>query len=51
VCSGLGFFRTISERLVGQTSGDWAWVLPGVTFSLMLLTARWLWKRGILIKV
>lgn len=51
VCSGLGFFRTIAERLAGHPSKDWAWIVPCVTFVLMLSVARWLWKRGIFIKV
>jgi predicted acyltransferase len=51
VCSGLGFFRTISERLVGHPGMEWAWVPACVTFALMLTVARWLWKRGIFIKV
>lgn len=48
--SGFGFFRTLSERLVGHPGKEWAWLASSVTFGLMLLTARWLWKRGILIK-
>lgn len=51
VCAGLGFFRTISERLVGHPPKDWAWITSCVTFALMLLAARWLFKRGIFIKV
>jgi predicted acyltransferase len=51
VCSGLGFFRTISERLVGHPGKEWAWVSASVTFALMLTVARWLWRRGIFIKV
>jgi len=51
VCAGLGFFRIISERLVGHPGKDWAWLVPCVTFALMLLLARWLYKRGIFIKV
>ena len=51
VCSGLGFFRTITERLVGHPAKDWAWVGTCAAFAILLLTARWLWKRGIFIKV
>lgn len=51
VCSGLGFFRVVSERLVGHLDKDWTWVYPTVTFVLMLLVARWMWKRDILIRV
>lgn len=51
LCAGLGFFRTVAERLVGHPAGSWAWVGPLTTFALMLLLARWLWKRGLLIRV
>lgn len=51
VCAGLGFFRTISERLVGHPGKDWSWLGSCVTFALLLLLARWLYKRGIFIKV
>ena len=51
ICSGLGFFHTISERIVGYPAGDWAWVPPLVTFVLLLFIARWLWKREIFIRV
>ncbi|MDZ4288555.1 MAG: hypothetical protein U0984_11385 [Prosthecobacter sp.] len=51
VCAGLGFFRVISERLTGHPGKDLAWISPLVTFLLMLLLARWLWKRGIFIRV
>ncbi|MCX6857256.1 MAG: heparan-alpha-glucosaminide N-acetyltransferase domain-containing protein [Verrucomicrobia bacterium] len=51
ICAGLGFFRTVSERLAGHPPKDWAWISPCVTFTLLLLVARSLWKRGIFIKV
>ena len=51
VCSGLGFFRVISERLVGHPVHAWAWLSPCMSFALMLLLARWLWQRHIFIKV
>lgn len=49
--SGLGFFRLVSERLVGHPGKGWAWMTICVTFGLVLLLARWLYKRGIWIKV
>ena len=51
VVSGLGFFRTISERLVGHPSGSWSWISPVASFALMLITARWMHRRGIFIRV
>lgn len=51
VCSGLGFFRLVADRLVSASSTDWAWLPACVSFALMLLLARWLWRRGLFIKV
>lgn len=51
ILSGLGLFRTISERLVGHPGGSWAWLPPVATFAVVLLTARWLYRRGIFIRV
>jgi hypothetical protein len=41
----------VAARLVGRPAPDWAWIYPVVTFALLLLVARWMWKRGILIRV
>lgn len=51
IASGLGAFRTIAERLVGHPTGDWKWLAPVTAFTLMLATARWLYKKGIFLKV
>lgn len=51
ILSGLGLFRTIGERLVGHPEGSWAWLSPTASFAVMLLTARWLYRRGIFIRV
>ena len=51
VCSGLGIFHTITQRLTGHPDQAPAWLSPFVMFSLMLLLARWLWQRRIFIKV
>jgi predicted acyltransferase len=47
--SGMGAFRAITPRLVGPLGAGWlsAWV----SFALMLLVARWLYKKGIFIRV
>ena len=50
VCSGLGFFSTVSRRITGPAPGPWGWLPPLVTFVLMLLTARYLYRKGIYIK-
>ena len=49
--SGLGLFRTIGERLVGHPGGAWSSLPAVATFAVMLLTARWLHRRGIFIRV
>ena len=49
--SGFGFFRTISERLIGHPGGDWKWLPAFATFALMVFTARWLHRRGIFLRV
>jgi predicted acyltransferase len=51
VCSGLGFFRLVTERLTGPLKGEWSWVPPAVSFLLVLLVARFLYKRSIYIRV
>jgi predicted acyltransferase len=51
IFSGLGFFRLVADRLVSASSQDWAWLPACVSFALMLLLARWLWRRGLFIKV
>ena len=49
--SGLGFIRKITSAIVGNPSHDWAWITSVVTFALMLLTARWLYKQKIFIRI
>ena len=46
----MGAFRTVNQRLVGTLSPEWAWVGSLTLFSLMLLTARWLYRRGIFLR-
>lgn len=50
VCAGLGFFRIVTERLTGPMKGDWAWVPAAVSFALVLLVARFLYRRGIFLR-
>ena len=49
--SGLEFFREIAHRIVGHPQGEWAWVVSLTTFLLMLLTARWLYKNRVYIRI
>ncbi len=50
VCAGLGFFRIVTERLTGPMKGDLAWVSAAVSFALVLLVARFLYRRGIYLR-
>lgn len=50
VCHGLGYFRIVTERLTGPMKGDWAWVPATVSFALVLLVARFLYRRGIFLR-
>lgn len=49
--SGLGFFHDIASRIVGHPPSAWSWIGSLTTFLLMLLTARWLYKRGVFIRI
>jgi predicted acyltransferase len=51
LASGLGAFRSINARLVGPLGPDWKWIGSLTVFGLMILTARWLYKRGIFLRI
>jgi len=51
LAAGMGAFRAVNQRIVGPLSAEWAWVGSITVFALMLLTARWLYRRGILLRV
>jgi len=51
LASGLGFFSVVSGRLVGYPPSEWSWITSLATFLVMLMTARWLYKRGIYIRI
>lgn len=51
LAAGLGAFRSVNQRLVGPLPAEWAWINSVTVFGLMLLTARWLYRRGILLRV
>jgi predicted acyltransferase len=51
LAAGMGAFRAVNGRLVGSLSGDLKWITSVTLFALMLLTARWLYRRGILLRV
>jgi predicted acyltransferase len=48
---GLRFFSIVNERLVGSPKGNWAWIGSVTVFALMILTARWMYRRGIFLRV
>jgi predicted acyltransferase len=49
--SGLGLFRSVAERLCGKNDQPLGWLQPLVAFGVMLLFARWLHRRQILLRV
>lgn len=49
--SGLGFFHKITTSIVGHPGAEWTWVASGVNFALILLTARWLYKQRVFIRI
>ena len=51
LAAGMGAFRTVSQRLVGPLPPDWAWLGSATSFALVLVTARWLYRRGIFLRV
>lgn len=51
LCSGFGFFRTISERLIIKPAPPFDWLPSAMTFAVMLATAWWLHRRKIFLRV
>jgi predicted acyltransferase len=51
LCSGFGFFRTISERLATAPPPPYDWLPSALTFAIMLATAQWLHKRQLFLRV
>jgi predicted acyltransferase len=51
LCAGFGFFRVVSGRLLFATEAPYDWVPVTMTFMVMLVTAQWMYKRGIFVKV
>jgi predicted acyltransferase len=49
--AGLGVFSRISERITGPQKGDLRWIFTMATFLVMLGLARWLYRRGIFLRV
>ena len=48
---GMGLFRTVSERLVPKQDPTGGWLGAVVAFAAMLALARWLYRRGIFIRI
>ncbi|WP_395739648.1 acyltransferase family protein [Prosthecobacter sp.] len=51
LCSGFGFFRVVSERLMFPTPSPYDWMPACMTFLVMLMVARWMYLRGIFVRV
>jgi predicted acyltransferase len=47
---GLGFFRIVSERLVGPVPETLSWLPAAVNFGLVLLVARFLYRKQIFLR-
>jgi Mg2+ and Co2+ transporter CorA len=41
----------ITERMIGKPDSSHAWHANGVAFLLMLLLARWMYRRQIFIRI
>jgi predicted acyltransferase len=48
---GMGLFRTVAERLVVKPDPSGGWLSAAVAFGSMLALARWLYRRGIFLRV
>jgi predicted acyltransferase len=48
---GMGLFKTVSERLVLKPDPTGGWLSAAVGFAAMLMLARWLYRRGIFIRI
>lgn len=48
---GMGLFRTVSERLVPKPDPTGGWLAAAVAFAAMLVLARWLYRRGIFVRI
>jgi predicted acyltransferase len=51
IASGMGAFRAVASRLTGTVPSPWTWIPPLVAFLLMLATGRFLYRRGIYIRI
>ena len=47
---GLGIFEILNRRIVGDIKGDWEWLTHVTLFALVLLTARFLYRKGIFLR-
>jgi hypothetical protein len=51
MAGGLGIFKIITERIIGKPEASHALHASGVSFLLMLLLARWMYRRQIFIRI
>ena len=51
LAGGMGAFRSVAGRLTGTCPSPWTWVPTLVAFLLMILTARFLYRRGVYIRI
>jgi predicted acyltransferase len=51
MAGGLGIFKILTERMIGKPDAAHAWHSSAVAFILMLLLARWMYRRQIFIRI
>jgi predicted acyltransferase len=51
MAGSLGLFKIITERMIGKPDAAHAWHSSAVAFLLMLLLARWMYRRQIFIRI
>jgi predicted acyltransferase len=51
MAGGLGIFKILTERMIGKPDAAHAWHSSAVAFMLMLLLARWMYRRQIFIRI
>ena len=44
------FFEILNRRIVGSLVGEWEWVTHVTPFALVLLTARFLYRKSIFLR-